>query len=271
MNDKKIGIIGVGMVGGTLNEYFKERGITSFLYDKGRSLGSIEEINQADIVFIAVPTPYDNGFDLSAVEEACQNLQGNKIIVIKSTVVPGATNQLQEKYPNHKFLFNPEFLTEATAQEDMNHPDRQIVGYTNESQEIAEEIMDLLPQASFKRIMPAKEAEMVKYFSNTWFAVKVIFANQMYDLCQKTGIDYNEIKESALADKRIGKDHLNIFHKDYRGFGGKCLAKDISALIEFADKQGIDLSLHKKAREINQELMKEQGIADPEKPDVRNK
>jgi len=270
--DKKIGIIGVGMVGGALSNYFKKQGIEPFIYDKGKNFGSIKEVNQADIVFICVPTPFDKkkqSFDLSYIEESCNNISGNKIIVIKSTVLPGTTQKLQEKYPQHRFLFNPEFLTEITADQDINYPDRQIIGYTPKSYTIAKDIMNLLPLAPFERIIPAAEAEMVKYFGNNWFAVKVVFANQMYDLCKKLGINYDIIMESAAADKRISRSHLEVFHKGYRGYGGKCLPKDIKALIGFADKQGVDLKLHKTAEEINNQLMKEQGIDDPETFSIR--
>ena len=111
----------------------------------------------------------------------------------------------------------------------------------------------------------ATEAEMVKYFGNTWFAIKVVFANQMYDLCKKIGADYDTIMESASADKRIGRSHLEVIHKGYRGYGGKCLPKDIKALIQFADANGVDLVLHKTAEEINSRLMKDQNIEDPER------
>ncbi len=269
----KIGVIGVGMVGGAMQHYLeKKEGIELFLYDKGRNLGSPEEVNKAEIVFICVPTPYlkdGKGFDLSYVESAFDMLQGEKVVVIKSTVMPGTTEILQQKYPQHKVLMNPEFLTEETADQDMSYPDRQLVGYTQNSQSVAGDVMQLLPLAPFERVLPVTEAEMVKYFGNTWFSVKVSFANQMYDLCHDLGIDYNRMVEAAAADKRIGRTHLNIFHKGYRGYGGKCLPKDIKALIQLADAKGINLKIHKVAEEINNELMKQQGIADPEKYGIR--
>ena len=266
-NKFKIGIIGVGMVGNALKNFFEQKRIKSFLYDKGKNLGSVSEANQGDVIFICVPTPFDKekGFDLSFVEEACNNILGSKILVIKSTVLPGTTEKLQKKYPQHKFLFNPEFLTEATANQDMSHPDRQIIGYTKKSYTIAKDILQILPLAPFERIMPASEAEMVKYFGNTWFSIKVIFANQIYDLCQKLGIDYNKVMEAGAADKRIGRTHLEIIHKGYRGYGGKCLLKDIKALIQLADNNDVDLKLHKTADQINQKLMEKQNIRDPEK------
>lgn len=278
LKDLKLAVVGVGMVGGALQRYFKKQGFKHetnlFLYDKGRNLGSPEEVNKADVVFICVPTPFrteqnetnkPKGFDLSCVEDACQNLKGEKIIVIKSTVIPGTTEKLQQKYPQHKFLFNPEFLTEITADQDMNYPDRQLIGFTKQSYNVAKDIMLLLPLAPFERIMPATEAELVKYYGNNWFAVKVIYANQMYDLCEKLGLDYDRVMEAAAADKRIGRSHLEVFHKGYRGFGGKCIPKDIRALIQFADSKGIDLKLHKVVEQINNALMEKQGIEDPEK------
>ena len=266
---EKICIIGVGMVGGSMQHYFeKKEGIELFLYDKGKNLGSPQEVNQADIIFICVPTPYlkdGQGFDLSFVEDTLNMLNGEKVVVIKSTVLPGTTEMLQKKYPQHKVLMNPEFLTEVTADQDMNYPDRQIVGYTEKSHNVAGDVMQLLPLAPFERVLPATEAETVKYFGNTWFSVKVSFANQMYDLCQALGLDYDRMVEAAAADKRIGRTHLNIFHKGYRGYGGKCLPKDIKALIQLADAQGVDLKVHKAAEVVNEELMRQQGIRDPEK------
>ena len=252
----KIGIIGLGMVGGALRRYFEKKGTEVLFYDNGKNEGSIEQVNRADVVFVCVPTPFDSnkGFDLSYVEDACSNISGNKTIVLKSTIVPGTIYGLQKKYPNHKFLFNPEFLTEATADKDMCFPNRQIVGYTKESQDVAGKVLGLLPRANFEKIMPAVDAEMVKYFSNTWFATKVVFANQMYDLCQKVGVDYEMVKEAAIADKMIGVSHLEVFHKGYRGYGGKCLTKDIKTLIKFADENGVDLKLHKTVEEINNRL-----------------
>ena len=267
MKDLKLGICGVGMVGGAMKRYFEKEGVQPLLYDNGNNHGSIEEINQADVIFICVPTPFneEKGFDLFLVEEACQKIAGQKIIVIKSTVLPGSTEKLQKKYHQHKFLFNPEFLTESTADHDMNHPDRQIIGFTKESYDVAGDVMLILPSAPFERILPSNEAEMVKYFGNTWFSTKVAFANQMYDLCQKVGVDYERIREANAADPRIGPSHLEIIHGGYRGYGGKCLPKDMKALIQFANEKGVDLKLHKTAEEINKQLMEEQGIEDPEK------
>lgn len=271
---EKIGIMGVGTVGGAVRFYFEKNGARPLLFDTGKNLGSIEEANQADIIFICVPTPFDpppprgrgRGCDLSYVEDAVSNIQGEKIVVIKSTVVPGTTEALQQKYPQHKFLFNPEFLTEANAVKDMEFPPRQIIGFTKQSQDVAEKVMQILPRAAFEKVMPATEAEMVKLFGNSFLSTKVIFGNQIYDLCQQLGINYDNVMIAAAADKRIGSSHLKIQDSGYRGYGGSCFPKDMKSLIQFADSKGVDLKLHKAVDAINDKLMREQGIKSPEKP-----
>lgn len=265
---QKIGIIGVGMVGGAVAHYFESLGKKLFLYDKYNGVGSPDEVNKADIIFVCVPTPYHKkkGFDASAVEDAFQIIKGSKKIVVKSTVLPGTTEKLQKKYPQHKNFFNPEFLSEATADWDMQHPDVQLIGYTPKSRKQANSILKILPPAPFEKIIPAKEAEMFKYFHNVHGAVKVIFGNQMYDLCKKSGVNYEHIIEYAEASKNIGtRQYLNVWHKRYRGYGGSCFPKDIRALIQFGEKIGVNLKLLKAVEEINNQLLKKQKIKNPEK------
>lgn len=261
---RDVAIMGTGMVGGALERYFISIGIKPRVYDKFQRRGSLAGINDAEVIFVAVPTPFDEqkeSFDDSYLRNALDQIKGAKIVVIKSTVLPGTTEKLQKEYPQFRLMVNPEFLTEQTADQDMKYPDRQLLGYTTQSYSIAGEILALLPLAPFERIVPASVAEMAKYFGNNWFSVKVVFANQMYDLCRQLAIDYDLVKECAAADKRIGRSHLDIFHKGYRGYSGKCLPKDIRALIKLADERGIDLRLHKTVEEINNELVKQQELA----------
>ena len=263
MKKYKIAIVGIGMVGGALFDYFRKKdNYELFLYDKGKKLGSVKEINKADFVYVCVPTPYKEGTgcDTSIVEEVIGYLKKSKVVIIKSTVEPGTTRRLQKKFPKHKILFSPEFLTEITADQDMSYPDRQIVGYTKESYSIAKEVLLQLPLAPFERIMPSTSAEMIKYAGNCWFANKVAFVNQIYDLCEKIKVDYKHVLEGMSADKRIGRTHLKIFHKQYRGFGGTCLPKDSKALIELAKKKNINLSILEEVNRYNDELLKSQGL-----------
>ena len=260
--------MGVGMVGGALRAYFEQCGITPFVFDHPKSTGSLKEVNRADIVFVCVPTPFrtdGTGFDISYVERALGDLTGKKIVVLKSTVPPGTTEKLQERFPQHKILFNPEFLVEERAIEGMLHPNRQIVGYTKQSEDVAEGVLHMMPKAPYERVMRAAEAEMVKYFGNTFLAIKVIFGCQMYELCQKLGIDYEAVREAGSADPRIGPSHLDVFHGGYRGYAGKCLPKDVRALLQLADALGVEMSVLKEAEGFNNRLMEKQGIEDPEK------
>ena len=250
----KIGIIGIGAVGGAVASVM----LNAVLYDKYKKIGSVEEINKADIIFICVPTPWTKkkGFDLSAIENGFSIINGKKIIVIKSTILPGTTEKMQKKYPQHKVLFNPEFLQQANAKKDMKKPFEQIIGYTKKSKSVAKKILKILPKAPAEFIVPAKEAEMVKYFSNVFLSTKVVFANQIYDLCQKLDIDYEKVKEIAKVSPRFAFTHFNIFSDGYRGYRGACLPKDIKSLIQLGDKVGANLKLLKSVEKINQELLK---------------
>lgn len=251
--DPKIGIVGVGMVGGAVYAYYPD----AVPYDIKHYPENKEKVNETDIIFIAVPTPFESGgvgFDLSYVKTALSNIHGEKIIILKSTVWPGTTTDLQKKYLQHKIIFNPEFLREASAKDDFIKPNRQIVGYTAQSKDIAEDVMSILPRAPYEKIVPATEAEMAKYFGNIFLASKVIFANQMYDLCQKVGIDYDIVSDIAAKDPRIGQSHLDVLHNNYRGYGGACFPKDTRALIQYADSKGVDMKMLKLMEDINSEL-----------------
>lgn len=259
--EPKIGIIGIGYVGLAVETWFKSQGYFTLSYDKHKKIGSLEEANGADIFFLCLPTPYieegGKGFDDSVLWEVFEEIRGEKIIVIKSTVLPGSTDNYQERFPQHKILINPEFLVAKTATQDFLKPARQILGYTKFSKDVAKDIMDILPLAPFKKIVKANEAEMIKYFGNIFLANKVIFANQMYNFCQKAGIDYEVVRECAVVDHRTGHSHFNVFHDNYRGYGGMCLPKDIKAFIDLAESLGIEPKLFKILEEINKILRNE--------------
>lgn len=241
-----IGIIGVGMVGTPLKRYFEERkgytrGKNLFLFDTDSRKGYGDDLARADIIFVCVPTPRarDHSADTSALTSAFQRISGEKIVVIKSTVPPGTTEYFQKQYPQHKILFNPEFLTEKQAWEDFVKPDRQIVGFTDKSVDATHAVLSLLPPAPFMSPwgvgtyqsvkITATEAEIIKYGGNIFFARKVNFANILSSLAEKAGADYEHIRLGLAADHRIGASHLDVGHGGYRGFGGYCLPKDLDA------------------------------------------
>lgn len=248
----KIGIIGVGMVGEPIRRWFEEkrglkRNLELFCYDTDPTKGYFDDYNLADIIFVSVPTPPnpDGSCNVSIVESVVGSIKGEKIVVIKSTVPPGTTEGLQKKFPRHKFLFNPEFLTETQAWEDFLKPVRQVVGCTKESQGVALAVLNLLPMSYYQspwmastykfRGHTATEAEMIKYASNVFGAIKVSFGSMLYDVCSglRSGegfnVDYENVRDALGADPRIGPAWLDVNHGSYRGFGGYCFPKDLHA------------------------------------------
>ncbi|MEY4731254.1 MAG: hypothetical protein RL681_200 [Candidatus Parcubacteria bacterium] len=263
---QKVGIVGVGYVGGALRNWFEKNKehYELFLYDTGKKLGSLREVNQADTVFVSVPTPFHmeavsgkSGYDDSAVVESLERIKDGKTVVIKSTIVPTSTERFQERFPEKTILFNPEFLRAKTANEDFLHPDRQIVGYANEAgKRAAGDVLRMLPEAPYARIMRAREAEMIKYFNNNFLATRVVFANQMYDICSALGIDYAAVKDGAAQDARIGGSHFDVLHDGYRGYGGACLPKDVRALLAFAKQADVDVRFLETLEQVNEDLRK---------------
>lgn len=252
-----IGIVGLGVVGDAVHHYFKTTDHSLRLFDLYQGVGSPEEINEADLIFICVPTPYQagTGFDASALEDAIGRIEGSKVIVIKSTVLPGTTESFQARYPQHCFLFNPEFLRQDYARAEFLKPDRQIVGYCAESRHLAESVLSLLPDAPYRRVMLAREAELTKYMANSFLALKVTFANEFFDLASALDIDYAVVRDSVSADVRIGESHMHVAQDGYRGYGGKCLPKDIKAVLDLAERLGLPLHLVRAADRVNATLL----------------
>ncbi len=276
----KIGIVGIGMVGIPLKRWFEENGWRRhenlFLYDIDPKKGYFDDIVQADIIFISVPTPKNpNGScNLSALDSVFGMISksSGKIVVIKSTIPPGTTEYFQGVYSQHQVIFNPEFLTEKRAWEDFIRPDRQIIGFTEESLDAAQVVLSLLPKAplmspwglnTYKPIrITATEAEIIKYGGNVWFVRKVNFANILNSLCEKMRVDYENVRLGMAADFRIGDSHLDVNHGGYRGWGGYCFPKDLDAFIATLKTLHIEESaeLLLSDQEFNSKLLESQGL-----------
>lgn len=270
-NNLKVGIIGVGMVGAPLARFFGEtRGMTRgrdlFLFDTDPAKGYDDDPNHADVIFISVPTPRSAGgeVNIGALEKALQSVGGSKIIVIKSTVPPGTTEAFQKQYPQHRILFNPEFLTEARAWEDTIHPDRQLVGATAASRDVAASVRALLPEPASAPAaeLSATEAEIIKYAANVFLTRKVTFANAIFSLASHHGADYEKIRAGIGADRRIGASHLDVWHNGYRGYGGYCFVKDTDGLIAHLESCELssEAALFAADRVYNEGILASQGL-----------
>ena len=245
----KIGIIGAGIVGGTIEQCF-EGHHELYIHDPRRNTSLDNLISNCGMAYIAVPTPPkdDGSCDISIVEEVLENLPDGFIAVIKSTVIPGTTQMLQEKYPKLKLAYSPEFLVERTRFMDFANQKILVVGTM--FSEIADMVFEQHKIAGIdvgenKFHTTSTEAEIVKYTKNNFYALKVVFANQMYDICQSIGVEWDVVREiiTAPQDQTIGDSHLEPIMGLMRGFGGKCLPKDTLALRELARSNGVDYDI----------------------------
>ena len=224
----KIGIIGIGHVGGIMTELFKD----AYLYDKYKNIGSQEEINSCDISFICVPTPmgkYGN-CDVSIVEDVLQWVN-TPIIVIRSTVPVGFTESQNKKLNKH-IIFQPEYYGETVAHPFANPHNRSWItlgGDPNDCSKVADIYKKVFTSELIINIVDSKTAELAKYMENAFYATKVTFCNQFYDLAKSMGINYDQLRETWLLDPRISRDHTFVY-PDNRGYGGSCLPKDIAAI-----------------------------------------
>ena len=268
---KNIGIVGNGFVGGAIAHGFSASSTGNCeirVYDvkPEKSLNTLSEtVNESDYIFVSVPTPMDrNGvISLSYVNEVLSSINGvnkksDNIIILKSTVIPGTTDKLKNKFPNLNIVFNPEFLTEKSARLDFINQHRVILGGEKNDVDKVEELFE--DRFKYCHIIKTdcKTAEMIKYLSNLFFIVKVSFANEMKLVSDAIGADWKTALEGFVADGRVGDSHLNVpGHDGKLGFGGSCFPKDINAFMSFAEEIGVDVNTIKGAWETNLQVRPE--------------
>jgi len=240
-----------------------------------------EVVKSTEISFICVPTPTEGGeINLDYMEEAVEDLaevlkgkDSYHLVVVKSTVVPTTTEELVvpilEKFTGKEVggdigvCMNPEFMTEIsdTWTEEENFEkgfssDRIVIGeYDERSGDALEEVYEEVDVPIFRTDL--SEAEMIKYASNCMLATKISFWNQIFKICKELDIDSDEVAEAVAMDPRIGK--YGTVHG--MAFGGKCLPKDLRALIAFAeDEVGEDPELLKAVEDINEYMAEKYGV-----------
>lgn len=240
MNTPSIGFIGQGWLGKNYADDFEQRGFAVVRYGLEEAYrGNKDAIAGCNIVFIAVPTPTSAaGFDLSIVRRVLPLVAKGKIAVIRSTLLPGSTKALQKEFPDRTVFCVPEFLRETHAAHDAAHPERNLIGIPEDTEahrEAANAVLAVLPKAPYVAVMPAVAAELTKYGGNVFLAMKVVFANLLYDMATAFGTDYEVLRTAVAADPRIGGSHLSPMdasgHTDKkgRGAGGHCFIKDLEA------------------------------------------
>jgi len=264
MRKPLIGFIGQGWIGKNYADNFESRRYKVVRYSlEPGYINNKSKISSCDITFIAVPTPTTvKGSDDKIIRNVMGLIGKGKTVVIKSTILPGTTREIQALNKDIFILHSPEFLREAHAREDTDKPFRSIIGIPKNSKifrEKAKEVMRVLPKAKFNKICTSNESEMIKYVSNCLPFTKLVFLNLIYDLCQKTGCDYEVLKETMVADPMISNFHLNAVHKDGRGAGGDCLIKDFAALRQYfasVSNDTLGLNVFKSIEKKNIDLLK---------------
>tara|TARA_Y100000588_G_C14083364_1_gene851162 strand:- start:272 stop:1087 length:816 start_codon:yes stop_codon:yes gene_type:complete len=232
----EIGIIGYGVVGKAIDKTISQH-YEIKKYDKYADLNQFDSLLDCDFVFVSVPTPFDislDKVDTSAVLENLERLsysQYKGIILLKSTLPVGSSDIFSNKY-NLDIVYNPEFLRESTTpNEDFAKQDCVVIGSPNAKhfEQVLSMYKPTLSEETDYFHLSYLEAEMIKYSQNTVLASRVAISNIIYDACQSKDLDYNKIKEIAFDRFDIIGPHMSQVpgHDGQRGFGGKCLPKDI--------------------------------------------
>ena len=205
------------------------------------------KLSDCKVIFLCVPTPnIDNRIDLRYVMAAAAEIKeynASSDLVIKSTVLPGTARKVSE-LTGMNVVSNPEFTREGSAVHDTEKPDRIVIG--GKSVERVREIWEFTGSPII--VTTNENAELIKYASNAFLAVKISFINQIADLCEKiSGTDVNVVAEGMGLDRRIGREFL----KAGLGYGGSCFPKDTVAMSSFAKEKGLDLSIVNSAIQYN--------------------
>lgn len=256
----KLGIIGHGFVGKAIDYAFSTDYVDKFVVDPKYSGNTLQDLIdwQPNCVFICAPTPSkdDGSIDTSIVDEAVMKLinSSEAFIVIKSTITPDAAERLT-RYDS-RIVYNPEFLNEANAKMDIINAPYMVMGVTAE--EAGQHLEGLYNHFSICNpaqaiMLSPVEAAFFKYAVNTFLATKVTFMNQLKQVMDEYGGSYNQLHRALMADQRIGYSHMKIPGPDgKKGFGGACFPKDLSAFIDFVERETeVDPTVFKQVRDTN--------------------
>ena len=246
----KIGIAGYGYVGqaheAALKDYHE-------ILIRDPALGYYADLQHADAIIVCVSTPQhtSGACNINNVYDIVSNAPPVPIL-IKSTISLEGWDVIRTEFVGANLTFSPEFLRAATALEDFANTKDFMMGGDN----IGFWADILITALGNINVSSAGVADLIltKYFRNSFLATKVAFFNQVYDLCQSTGADYETVAKHIGNDPRIGHSHTTI--TDERGFGGHCFPKDTSALIKTAQTHNTQLSILKEAVNYNTQLRK---------------
>jgi len=244
-----IAIIGHGFVGKAVDYGFPSQNCEKYIVDPKHGMDITALPQNMDYIFVCVPTPMgdDGSIDSSIIESVVSYLLTNNkgIIIIKSTVTP----EILKQFSDSRVVYNPEFLTEKSANEDFVNPFMHIFGghplYTQRVEELYKYYSICKPCPTYH--MSTIEASFVKYGINSFLATKVLWFNQFYDIIQKENANYGKIISAITTDSRVGRSHTTVPGFDgKRGYGGSCFPKDTLAFVKYAKSLKNDFSVLEK-------------------------
>jgi UDPglucose 6-dehydrogenase len=251
-------IAGYGFVGKAVFNAIKNNNKTHIV-DPICSTETIADAPYADGVIICVGTPSDQigDCDVSQIESVMKEVPIHLPVLIKSTVPPDYLEKLINKYPNHSICYSPEFLRTATANADFLEQKYMILGGVDPEGFWQTLFSKALPNCKLFFNTTITEASTIKYATNCFLSTKVVFFNQLYDMCQANGAEFDLVRQVLLHDKRIGNSHTMVPGLDGdRGFGGACFPKDTNAFIHYSDRVGLTHTLVESAVRYNKKIRK---------------
>ena len=254
-----VAFIGLGVMGFPMAGYISKGGHNVTVYNRTASKADkwlseykgqkadtpAKAVAGADFIFICVPTLYNKinkKYDLSAIEEQLLFLNDNNyknIVIIKSTIEPETCEKFKQKY-NVKIVFNPEFLSARTANEDFHNQKHIVLGGDKIDVNKVEKFYNTYYSESKITKLSFTESECVKIFCNTFYSVKIQFFNELYLLCNKCkDCDFNKIRNAMILNDWINPMHTQVPGTDGKlSYGGKCFPKDTNALNEYLKRKG---------------------------------
>lgn len=240
----RVAIVGLGFVGQHMLKIFPDALQIDPPKRTPKGYGATES---CDLAIVCVPTPMraDGSCDTSIVESVVPQLKAT-VILVRSTVTPGTCDRIAEA-SGQRIVFAPEYMGESRywtpaqfpqPRDPIGHGFMIIGGNDLDCSYVADIFLPILGPCTRFRFVRRKEAELIKYAENAFFALKVTFATQLRRICQASGVNYHRVREGWLDDPRVGAMHSAAF-SDAPGFGGKCLPKDTAALAEYSRAIGI--------------------------------
>lgn len=273
---KNIGVIGAGFVGKHVIKFFSRLHEVHYYDTSMSACGTIQESamfspleelsSWADFLFICVPSPMakDGRCDVSIVDKVVSDLnklQTQATIIIKSTVALGTTKRLCHTYPDLKIVFSPEFASMSKywsphgIDRDMVEAPYYIFGG---EKYLCSKVIDLFiqvggPTKKYLQTQNPTEAEMAKYITNTFYATKITFCNEMKSICDSYDLDWHTVRELWLSDPRVSPMHTAVFAQNL-GYGSACFPKDTFSLIKMAEDKDVDAMVLKAVHEENKKF-----------------